>query len=267
MFGELTEVLRDLRIERPAPRPEQFKPPQFNGDGDVDLFIQHFSEVAEANQWNQVATLLHLREALQGSAREYGRPASVEAAFTALRSRYGLTTKEARTKLSSLKRDSRSTLHEHSIKVEKLVRKAFGELPCDTQAEMMLDTFCSTLNNTALQRHLLAIRPESLTEAVQHGNEFLQVRSDRQASDQNKVRALEETEEEVQPVDSDPLSALTKMVQQLAETMVQLQKKVEAPAKKPKDQKCWGCQKTGHTRKECSTHPWPKSQGNEATPQ
>ena len=59
LFGQLIGVLRDLRMERSVERREMFKPPQFNG-GDVELFIQHYTEVAAANQWNDMAALLHL---------------------------------------------------------------------------------------------------------------------------------------------------------------------------------------------------------------
>ena len=268
VFGELAEVLRELRNERPAPRPEQFKPPHYNGDGDVELFIQQFTEVAAANQWNQVAALLHLREALQDGAKECGRPATIEAALAALRSRYGLTTREARSKLSHLKKDAHCTLHEHATQVEKLVRGAFGNLPEETQADMMLETFCSSLGNAALQRHLLAVRPETLTEAIQHGNEFLQVKAERPHADHNKVRAMGESEEE----EPDQMATLMKAIQRLAETVDTLQKQVANPKpianpKPAKEQKCWGCQKTGHTRKDCTTHPWPKAQGNGDSPQ
>ena len=162
MFGRLIEELRGLRVERH----ENFKPPSFDGEGDVDMFIQHFQEVADANRWTEIATLLHLRESLQGAARDYSRSATIDEIFTALRSRYGLTPKEARNRLNGLKRDSRQSLHDHAIDVEKLVRKAFGELPEMVQTSMMLDAFCSLLGNATLQRHLLAIRPETLAEAV-----------------------------------------------------------------------------------------------------
>ena len=126
-----------------------------------------------------MATLLHLREFLQGDVKEYGRHGTTEAIFTALRSRYGLTAKEARSRLSTLKKDSRRFLHDHANDVEKLVGIAFEGLPEDMQNGMMLDTFCSTLGNAALQRHLMAIQPDTLPAAVQHGSEYLQVKLDR----------------------------------------------------------------------------------------
>ena len=195
-----------------------------------------------------MATLLQFKEALQGGAREDGRPATTEEVFAALRSRYGLTPKEARTRLNGLKKEPRQSLHDHAIEIEKLVRKAFGDLPAEVQTNMMLDAFCSSLGNATLQRHLLAIRPETLTEAVQHGQEYLQVKADRSASP-SQVRVLEgpEGEREV-----DPLAVLVETVKQLADTVRKLKQASPQPTK-PKG--CWGCKKEGHVRRDCPTHP------------
>ena len=73
---------------------------------------------------------------------------------------------------------------------------------------MMLDAFFGSLGNASLQRHLLAIRPETLTEAVQHGQEYLQVKTDRNTIT-SQVRALEETEE---GKELDPLSILIETI-------------------------------------------------------
>ena len=268
VYTELVHVLRELRMDQRAVRQEHFKPPNFTGEGDVELFITQFTEVATANQWNNMAALLHLREALQEGAKEYGRPGTVEAVFTALRSRYGLTAREARSRLSNIKKDARRSLHDHANDVEKLVRKAFEDLPEEIQTGMALDTFCSSLGNAALQRHLLAIQPATLMAAVQHGNEYLQVKVDRAPADSAKVRAMEgseATEEDEESV----LTKLAKSIQLLTGKIEQLELKQKATtAPQPKEKKCWGCQKSGHTRRECKTHPWPTTQsGNGDSPQ
>ena len=264
LFGQLVNELRDLRMTQQLERPERFKPPQYSGEGDIELFIQHFTEVAAANGWNEMATLLHLREALQDGAREYSRAATVGAIFAALRSRYGVTQKEARAKLSGLRKDSKRSLHDHALDVEKLVRQAFGDLPHNVQTNMMLETFCGSLGHAALQRHLLAIRPETLTEAVQHGQEFLQIKTDRAPADANKVRVMEDTEEEV--LEASRLNILTQTVKQLADAVLKLQQPKMA---KPSGEKnCWGCQKSGHVRRDCPTQPRPQpQQGNGTSPQ
>ena len=148
--------------------------------------------------------------------------------------------------------------------MEKLVRQAFGDLPDNVQTNMMLETFCGSLGHAALQRHLLAIRPETLTEAVQHGQEFLQIKSDRAPSDANKVRVMEDTEEEV--LEASRLDILTQTVKQLADAVLKLQQ--PKTAKPSGDKKCWGCQKSGHVRRDCPTLPWSQSQqGYRTSPQ
>ena len=266
VLAQLVHALRDLRVDRPVVNYEQFKAPKFNGEGDIELFITQFMEVAAANQWNDMATLLHLRESLQESAKEYGRPGTTEAIFTALRSRYGLTAKEARSRLSNLKRDSRRSLHDHANDVEKLVMKAFEGLPEEVQNGMMLDTFCSSLGNAALQRHLLAIQPETMTAAVMHGNEYLQVKSDRVPTSSANVRALGDPDD-TETVEEDPLAMLAKSIQLLTKKVEQMEQRASQPTKS-KEKKCWGCQQLGHTRSECKTHPWTNNKsGNGDGPQ
>ena len=62
----LTEVLERLAGRPVLPPPvQQFRAPQYNGQGDVEYFISRFEEVTEANEWRQGAALLHLRDSLQ----------------------------------------------------------------------------------------------------------------------------------------------------------------------------------------------------------
>ena len=264
VYGQLLDVLRGLRVDQREGRREQFKPPQFNGEGDVELFIQQFGEVAAANEWNPMSTLLHLREALQDGAKEYGRPATTDAIFIALRGRYGLSQREARQKLNGLKKDVKQTLHDHAILVEKLVRRAFEGLPEETQTGMVLDSFCNTLGDAALQRHLLAVQPATLAQAIQHEQDFIQIKPRQSQPDLNKVRAMGDDETEAE--EEDILTMLMKSIRQLSTKVEELQKKAPVPTKAPK---CWGCQKEGHTRNKCTTHPWPKKEqsGNGNGPQ
>ena len=107
VLDRLADVLEGIHLnQRNQPR-NQFKPPQFGGEGDVELFIRQFQEVAEANQRPRLATPLHSRESLTDKAQTYGRADQPEGIFTALRARFGLTPREARTRLAGLRRDSR----------------------------------------------------------------------------------------------------------------------------------------------------------------
>ena len=68
----------------------------------MNYFIQQFTDVADANQWNPAATLLHLREAPKDGARECGKANIVASVFAAVQAWFGLSVREARTKLTSL---------------------------------------------------------------------------------------------------------------------------------------------------------------------
>ena len=280
MLGRLTDILERMWD---APRPEarpHFKAPQYEGSGDIDYFIQQFQDVALANQWNQGATLLHLREALKEGARDCGRPGNIAGIYEALRARYGCSPREARTRLAGLKKDFKTALPEHAIEVQRLVRLAYADLPDRNQVAMALEIFANTLGNTYLQRHLLAVDPQDLESAVRAGNEYLQIRprSDR-GGPHSAVRAIdEEPEVRVQPVTEPDNARLAQVLTKLVEQMEQLQSRMNSPrgpASQPRQEKkpgCWGCGKLGHDRRDCPTHPWTatkkaKTSGNDNGPQ
>ena len=65
----LADIMEGLVVnQRQVPRREDFKTPKFSGEGSVDYFINQFEDVAIANQWDQEATFMHLREALTDGA-------------------------------------------------------------------------------------------------------------------------------------------------------------------------------------------------------
>lgn len=174
---QLAEAMQAL-INRPRP----FKPPTFDGHGDVEFFIQQFLEVSQANRWTPVAALLHLRESLQGETKECGKSADVASVCGSLRARYGMTVREARTLLTNLRKDQRTTLHDHATTVRRLVSVAYADLPQRNQEDMRMDRFLTTLGHAPLQRHMLAVNPLTLDEAVRTGNDFLQIRTLLQSS-------------------------------------------------------------------------------------
>ena len=162
----------------------------------MELFIRQFTDVAEANNWCAMATLLHLRKALEKEANECSRGRDVRDIFTSLRARYGMTAREARAKLAGLRRDHKTTLQEHSAEVEKLVGVAYAAFPGELRRTMSMDTFASTIGNGYLLRHLLAVPAETLEDAVRAGNEYLQIQTAKPFSYRNSANIVDDGEEE-----------------------------------------------------------------------
>ena len=91
-----------------------FEAPDFNGDGDVENFIQRYQEVAATNGWSKTEALLHIRTHLRDDANKFGYNSTLEEVFRALRSMYGISRREARTQLVHLKRDTKLSLRNHA---------------------------------------------------------------------------------------------------------------------------------------------------------
>ena len=271
---EAIEALVERQGREPMPAMSIFKAPQFDGEGDVEYYIQQFLDVAAANQWTEAAQLLYVRESLKEGARDCGKAPTVDGVFTNLRARYGLTPREARSRLAALRKDARTTLQEHATEVERLVEVAYQGMNAHQRQEMMVETFASTLNNPSLQRHLLAVATPTLEIAVRAGSEYLQIRPSQSST---AVRMIDEETGEtdrISPVTSETL--MSSMMGVLQGLMSQLERLTTRPeAGRPKKEasksskKCWGCRQDGHLRKDCPTHPWEteKSQGNETGPQ
>jgi hypothetical protein len=260
----LTEALERMAVPR-APAPA-FKPPRFSGTGNVEIFISQFMDVAEANDWNRAATLLHLRGALKDEARDCGGADTAAEILEALRARYGLTTREARSRLTYLRKEFKTSLQEHAKKVEELVQVAYPDIRQNTRVEMTVDHFVNSLGNAALQRHLLAVQPDSLVEAVRAGNEYLQVRTPQYGGG---VKQLEEDIPDehsgVAPVQANPMSVLTETLANLTKQFAELQAQLLKRSAPPRDLsriKCFGCGKLGHFQTKCPEKAKPEEQGN-----
>lgn len=269
-FDRLAEALEKLTTasQQTELTRERFPTPQFEGTGDVDYYIRQFSDVTQANKWQPDVAILHLRAALKGAAIDCGKATTLSGVFENLRARFGLTPREAKARLAGLKRDSRTSLHEHAELVRRLVNIAYADLPSVHAHKMALDTFQTTLGDTSLQRHLLAIDTPDLETAVRAGNEYLQIQPARGTG--TNIRQVEEStsmpEGTVAVTNStDPcLEALLKAVQKLSGEIDALKKTNKRPV-----QRCFGCKLEGHIRRDCITHPWPLRQksGNGQGPQ
>jgi hypothetical protein len=263
-LDRLTAALERM-LREPRPAPTTIKPPKFDGKGDVEFFIEQFEAVSDANEWSRLVQLLQLRESLQGSAQDCGKGHTINEIYQHLRTRYSLTPKEARSQLNSLKKNPQQTLHEHAAEIQRLVSLAYQDLPDRNQNTLALECFFNTLSHPALQRHLLAIQPDSLTQAVQAGNEFLQIKPASQQP-RSSIHALEDDGEDP-PVTASLDHGLTlKVMTTLAKQLEQLQqyliafRQPPAPAHTqtptPRPAGCWGCGAPHHIRRNCPTSPW-----------
>jgi hypothetical protein len=172
-------VMEDL-IERLShinkPR-YKFKPPKYSGETDIELFIDHFTNVARANRWSEEDTALHLRSSLEGRAAECGQSSNPEEIFENLRARYGFTAKQARTKLGQVQKKTKQTYQELGSEITRLVKIAYPHQGCVFQVETSLEIFCRALNHKTLQQHLLARPHETMADAIRICNEFVQIES------------------------------------------------------------------------------------------
>ena len=201
-----------------------------------------------------VAALLHFRDSLKESAKDWCRAAHVQADYVALKARFGLSLREARSHLSNLREDFCTSLQEHVAEVERLVNIAYGDLPQEHRTEMRLVTFCNTLGYLPLQRHLLAFPTHTLKDTVRVGNEYLQIRPGNEWGSTNICQIEDEEEKEVMNLTEKALNTLMKIMQQLMEKVGHLQNRPTraAPKEEPvKERLCWECWKERHLKRSC----------------
>ena len=175
----------------------------------------------------------------------------------ALRAKYGLTVKEAKTWLTSLKRNARLSLTDPATEVKRLVKAADADLPQTHRQEIILDLFCNSLNQAYLQRHLLAIRPQSLSEAVKAGNEYIQIKPNSNSG--VTIQQIEEKEgnpEAVQVAQSKPteMVVLLQALRQLTSEIASLEQTQKTNASKLKKKgPCWKCGGEEHLQRNFTT--------------
>ena len=152
-----------------------FKPPRFDGEGDVELFLEQFHDVATANEWSREQSTLHMRSQLDGPARACGRGKDTDAIASSLRLQFGISARKAKDSLMHLRRDARQSMFEHGAEVSRLVALAYPQLWGRDQEEMALDFFLRSFDSKALQRHMLAVQPTTLQAAVGAAEEYFSV--------------------------------------------------------------------------------------------
>jgi hypothetical protein len=169
--GRVLRALKKL-LGRVRPKKDPFDTPTFDGTTDVDYFLRQFTDVSRANKWSSQDELIHLRGALQGEATIYGQAKTVADVSMALRNQFSISPMEARRQLLGLERQPDETVLQYADTIDRLVRLGHDHLTRDHQVLLGVETLVSTLRNPELQRHLLAVRPSTLSEAVQASRDY-----------------------------------------------------------------------------------------------
>lgn len=254
-------------------RDDRVPVPSFNGEGDVELFIQQFNEIANVSGWTPAVAVLKLRHALQGKAQPCGQGNTRAEIIANLRLRFGMSSSEARSRLSVIRRATGVTLAEHASNLKQLVRVGYSNVPLLTQQQLVADAFRRSAGHDSLHRHLLAIASDNVDDLVRAGNAYLQTFGSRG----DRAHAVDMAAEvsSVQTSDKSELADLKEVVLSLQKEIVQLRKGQQAYSRpsaasrmtKPDDKhrltsdkksvKCFGCGQLGHIKRNC-----PKGQGN-----
>jgi len=173
----LIRTLWEDRAAARAPPGDRFrlKAPVFDGEGNVEQFLQEFREVAVASQWPAQVELLQLRSCLTGRAKPYAVGPNRDHIIEALRGRFGLTVRDARARLQGLRRDPKVSLQDHANKVEQLVQVAYGNVDLESRQAITFDIFLQSLNNLSLQRYLLAAGVDTIEAALARGKAYYQI--------------------------------------------------------------------------------------------
>lgn len=272
----LEDLLARLLVK---PNRKEFKPPRFNGETDVELFISMFLDVSQANQWEGTETALHLRGCLEGPAAESGRASTLPEILESLRSRYGLTARQARDKLDRVKKTPKQTLYDYGSEITKLTSIAYAAQDEDFQRQACLEKFQKGLGHSRLQQHLLTVPYQNMTEAVRIAEEFMQY----EGGDKSHIQVIDCENPESKPVHTTPtedkLDKVLKALEGLitsqaaflsAQTMVRNPAQMPMPLTRPPVFPRGPCYQCGgpHLKRECRTtgHPAPNPAPRPAQP-
>lgn len=176
-IDQLADLFNRVLQQQPAhqaPR-DRFKPPRYNGTGDVELFIQQFTDVCRANDWDEATSFLQLRTSLEQSAADCGRGITFGAVLENLRARFGLTVRQARDRLVNIRREANQSVHALGMEVTRLTALAYPQIAAAERVVLAVETFKRALDNRALNRHLLAIQVASVDDVARAAEEFFQV--------------------------------------------------------------------------------------------
>lgn len=170
---QLLQSSQSVQSGRSVPK-YRHKVPQFDGKGDVEVFLNTFKDIHTVSGWDQDTACICLKSALTGEANECATGSGLDAVKQNLRAKFGLTQSKAEAKLNRLRYDGKQTLFSLGQEIDKLVRLSEPGLPEVNHNRIALRAFKQAMNSSTLNRHFLAMKPDNLKEAILATEEFLQ---------------------------------------------------------------------------------------------
>ena len=141
----------------------------------MTLFLKQFEDVADANGWTRVQWALHLRSQLAGDAQGCGHGDSYQEIVEDLHARFGVSRRQGRNRLAVLKMRAIQSIHSQAAEVSRMVNVAFLTFADTDHRVMALEYFTRAWESKSMQRHLLAVAPAIMKEAVQAMEEYMAV--------------------------------------------------------------------------------------------
>ena len=280
-IDQLGELFNRLQ-QRPRDR---FHAPKYNGTGDVELFIQQFNDITNANGWDNASSLLHLRTSLEQSAADCGRGMTIAEVQANLRARFGMTARQAKDRFANIKRESGQSLHTLKTEISRLAALAFPQMAQADRVMLSVEAFKRAVDNKALNRHLLAVPAGTMDEIVQAAEDFFQVGGFHTApTNRHGIAAVGREDSGSESTTEDPmktlLEQLVKSVQQNSELLGKLAEEStkrqsffssannrksspnQSTDSSSKSKGCFNCGDTTHFKRQC-----PKLSGNDNSSQ
>lgn len=164
---QLVEALQNLRAPPTTMTTStaSYRAPAFDGEGNVELFVKKFKDVADENCWNDRRLLLQLRGSL-GSTRIYGRGEAVKVICNALQMRYGISPQQAKERLLVLSRDPQGSVSNFAIEIGHLAKLPPLYLPVTERDLPTIAYLMHTLNYKSFQKRLLTANTSTIAGRV-----------------------------------------------------------------------------------------------------
>ena len=256
LVDQFTTAVQESRNASSMTSKVKLLPPRFDEHGDVHLFIKQFVEVAKLCGWDDQVALVQLRSSLERKAMDCARGDSLKEVFSRLLAMFGLTPLQAREKLHSLERKPSESYRAFGDRVDQLSQLAYGGLSPEVEKQLALEHFDCAIADPTLRRHLLAVKPGKLEDAIQAAEEYDRVGpSSMMILNQPRVAPVVKEQDRMPQHCSWP-NDTEKVLGRLSTQLDSISRRLEAleglaMPKQRSGRNCFYCQEPGHFKRSC----------------